>query len=78
MDLGLSDVVVFVYTAAVLLTGAWLSSWGALDVTPTLVGVLGAAAVAWTAYFRWSVSPKLAKLADEDWELGQRDGDDVP
>lgn len=71
MDTGATDVALFVYNVAVVLSGAWLANWGSLEVTPVLIGGVAAAALVWTVYFRVSMGPRLAQLESED-------GEDVP
>lgn len=79
VDIGMSEVVGFIYTLGVLVTGMWASTAGLPPVTPYNVAIVLLLGVGWTVYFSWSVVPKLieihAESGDENGETNQAELD---
>jgi len=68
MENRLSYVVALVYTLGVLVTGMWVAHPTFPRITLLRVLVLGTVAVGWTAYFGWTVGPRIIDLETEDEE----------
>jgi hypothetical protein len=70
-DIEMADVVVFVYTLGVMVTGLFVGTGG----NPTITPINGAAgllvALLWTVYFEWRVAPRVF-----DWELREERDDE--
>ena len=71
-DIEMADVVVFVYTLGVMITGLFVGTGG----DPTITPINGAAgllvAVLWTLYFEWRVAPRVF-----DWELREEEDEEA-
>lgn len=61
-----SDLTVFVFVLAVLLSGMWLAEQFGMEWSPTLLVVVGAVAGVWTIYYRFSVAPRLGSKEGEE------------
>lgn len=66
MDIGLTEVVAFVYTLGVLVTGMWVVGVGLPPLTPWNVGLVVFLTLAWTVYFSWTIAPRIVDLETED------------
>jgi len=65
MDIGLTEVVAFVYTLGVLVSGMWVAAPGVPPLTPYNVGLVAVLAIGWTAYFSWTVGPRIVEMETE-------------
>lgn len=73
MELSMTDVTVYVYNVAVLITGGFLVMELEITDRAVLIGLAFVLALFWTAYFRYSMAPKLAEMTAEDDEDGDPD-----
>ncbi len=70
MDNRMTLVVVFTYTVGVLVTGLWVPDMSLPALSPLQIGIVAVLAVLWTAYFGWTVVPRILNLETEDDERG--------
>lgn len=68
-----SDLTVYVFALAAMLSGAWLAEQFGTAWSPTLLALVGVVAALWTVYHRVSVAPRLA--ASDGGTEGRRDGE---
>lgn len=54
-----TDVTVYVFVLAVLLSGMWMADRFGMDWSPSLLLLVGIATAVWTAYYRYAVGPRL-------------------
>ena len=76
MKVGMTEAVAFVYTLGVLVTGLWVLSPETQLMTPLRVGLIVGITVAWTAYFSWTIVPRIIDLETEDDEDEDEDEED--
>ncbi|WP_207591822.1 hypothetical protein [Halomontanus rarus] len=75
MELSMSDVTVYVYNVAVLITGGFLVMELQITDRAVLIGLAFVLGLFWTAYFRYSMAPKLAAMsAENDEGEGESEG----
>lgn len=67
-----SDVTVYVFVLAVLLSGMLVADRFGMDWSPPLLLLVGIAAAVWTAYFRFAVGPRL-EMNTPSGESGEPD-----
>ena len=63
-----TDLTVFVFVLAVLLSGVWLAEQFGSGWSPALLGVTALVAAGWTAYHRYRVEPHVGPAASETSE----------
>lgn len=66
MRIGLSELVLFVYTLGVLFTGTWAADSTLPELTPFRLTVLFVLAIVWTAYSSVTVIPRIVDIETED------------
>ncbi|MCU4743852.1 hypothetical protein OB955_16640 [Halobacteria archaeon AArc-m2/3/4] len=66
MELSMTDVTVYIYNVAVVLTGGFLIMEAGIEDRAVLIGLAAVLGLFWTVYFRYSMAPKLASLAGDD------------
>lgn len=76
MKIGMTETVAFVYTLGVLVTGLWVLAPDTELMTPLRVGLIVAITAGWTAYFSWTVVPRIIDLETEDDEDDEDEDED--
>lgn len=76
MELSMTDVTVYVYNVAVVITGGFLVMELQITDRAVLIGLAFVLGLFWTAYFRYSMAPKLAAMsAENDEGEGESEGE---
>ena len=65
-----SDLTVYVFVLAAMLSGAWLTEQFGTTWSPTLLALVGVVAALWTVYHRIAVTPRIGP--DRGGTEGQR------